>query len=115
MIENILRLVAVGSLLIGVTAIYITIRSNTRQVGAQIFLAYSDRICAIRRSITLDSSEPDAAATAMYLIFEFYELKRRGYVSGAIWSIWDADMADLLLVGLSRNRPLRRGHQSTGR
>ena len=34
--------------------------------------------------------------TATFLIFELYELKRRGYVSSAIWSIWDRDIVDLL-------------------
>jgi hypothetical protein len=33
---------------------------------------------------------------ATFLIFELYELRRRGYVSSSIWTIWDRDIADLL-------------------
>ncbi|MEI9930171.1 MAG: hypothetical protein WDM89_06385 [Rhizomicrobium sp.] len=96
MIEHLLRFVAVGSVVIGAVAIFITVRNNSLQLGAQIFLAYSDRVRAIRRGAMFNSGDPEAATAAIYLIFEFYELRRRRYVSGSIWSIWDADIADLL-------------------
>jgi len=32
----------------------------------------------------------------MFLIFEFYSLRRKGYVSNAIWSIWESDITRLL-------------------
>ncbi len=66
------------------------------QLGAQIFLAYSDRVRMIRQSALADTGDPEGVADATFLIFDFYELKRRGYVSKAIWTIWDRDIADLL-------------------
>jgi hypothetical protein len=44
MLEYILKFGAAGSLLIGVLAIYFAVRNNTFQLGAQIFLSYSDRV-----------------------------------------------------------------------
>jgi len=37
-----------------------------------------------------------AVITSYYLIFEFYTLRRRGYVANEIWSIWETDIARLL-------------------
>ena len=104
MIEHLLRFVAIGSFIVGAAAIYITIRNNTLQLGAQVFLAYSERVRALRNSALLDTGDPEAVRAAMFLIFEFYELKRRGYVSGAIWSIWDTDIADLLRTAIFRSQ-----------
>src|SRR5215469_3605275 len=96
MLDYVLKFVAVGSLAIGAIAIYITFRHNARQLGAQIFLAYSERVRAIRQSASARDGDAEAVATATFLIFDFFELKRRGFVSRSIWSIWDRDIADLL-------------------
>src|SRR5258708_8157373 len=96
MLEFILKFAAIASLAITAIATYITVRNNTRQLGAQIFLAYSDRVGEIRQSASAHAGDPEGVAVATFLIFDFYELKRRGYVSRAIWSIWDRDIADLL-------------------
>jgi hypothetical protein len=96
MLEHILRFVTVASVGIAVIATYISVRHNTRQLGAQIFLAYSDRVRAIRESAALTTDDFELTLNATFLIFELYELRRRGYVSRAIWSIWDRDIGDLL-------------------
>ena len=77
-------------------ATYVAARNNTRQLGAQIFLAYSDRAREIRRSAALDSHDPGDTLDTIFLVFELYELRRKGYVSTAIWSIWSRDIGDLL-------------------
>ena len=94
--DLILKFITIGSVLTGGIAIYIAVRNNSRQVGAQIFLAYSDRIRALRVALGDEKYPPRALLEAMFLIFEFYSLRRKGYVSNAIWSIWEADITRLL-------------------
>lgn len=111
MLDVILKCVTAGSIVTGVIAVYIALRNNNRQIGAQIFLAYSDRIHRLRNSLPIDADiyqMPEAITgeaveqarraviTSYYLIFEFYSLRRHGYVADAIWSIWEADIARLL-------------------
>jgi hypothetical protein len=96
MIEHLLSFVTLGSVCIAAIATYITVRNNNRQLGAQIFLAYANRVREIRQAAVLDSRDLEATLSATFLIFELYELRRRGYVSSAIWSIWDRDIGDLL-------------------
>jgi hypothetical protein len=111
LIDVILKFVTAGSIITGVIAVYIALRNNNRQIGAQIFLAYSDRIHKLRNSLPLDADIyqlPEAIAgeaveaarraviTSYSLIFEFYSLRRHGYVADAIWSIWEADITRLL-------------------
>jgi hypothetical protein len=97
--DLILKFITIGSVLTGGIAIYIAVRNNSRQVGAQIFLAYSDRIRALRVALGDENYPPRALLEATFLIFEFYSLRRKGYVSNAIWSIWESDITRLL------NRP----------
>jgi hypothetical protein len=94
--DHLLKFVEFGSLAIAAAAVYITVRNNTRQLNAQIFLAYSNRVQAIRGMTANNVVNREDAAAILFLIFEFYELKRRGFVASAIWSIWDHDMSDLL-------------------
>ena len=94
--DLILKFITIGSVLTGGIAIYIAVRNNSRQVGAQIFLAYSDRIRALRVALGDENYPPRALLEAMFLIFEFYSLRRKGYVSNAIWSIWESDITRLL-------------------
>jgi hypothetical protein len=96
MIEHLLSFVTVGSVCIAALATYITVRNNNRQLGAQIFLAYSNRVREIRQAAVLNTPDIEVTLSATFLIFELYELRRRGYVSSAIWSIWDRDIGDLL-------------------
>ncbi|MBV9572243.1 MAG: hypothetical protein JO056_13470 [Alphaproteobacteria bacterium] len=95
----ILKAITFGTLLIGACALYIAIRNNSRQLAAQIFLAYSSRVREIRSAAADDFNRPEAILEATYLIFEFHSLRRRGYAPKPIWQIWEADMTDLL------NRP----------
>jgi hypothetical protein len=102
--------VTLGSVLIGAAAIYTALRNNTRQLGAQIFLSYSDRIQALRRSLPVDytperfgaSSEaltPEArryVAEVLQLVFELHALKRHGYIDKHIWRVWEPDIDRLL-------------------
>lgn len=98
-------------------------RSNSRQLGAQIFLTYSNRIHLLRQTLAIDidvyrplSDATDlapetrrAVIEASYAIFEFYSLRRQGYVTTAIWSIWEPDMARLLSTAAFRHEwPLLR-------
>jgi hypothetical protein len=96
MLQQFLSFVTLGSVCIAATATYITVRHNSRQLGAQIFLAYSGRVRELRQAAALGSHDIEVTLSATFLIFELYELRRRGYVSSAIWSIWDRDIIDLL-------------------
>jgi hypothetical protein len=105
-----LKIITNLSVIIGGIAVYIAVRSNSRQLGAQIFLAYSNRIHQLRLTLDvdidvyrplsdptdLDSETRRAVVEALYAIFEFYSLRRRRYVATSIWIIWEPDMARLL-------------------
>jgi hypothetical protein len=127
--DVILKCVTAGSIVTGIIAVYIALRNNNRQIGAQIFLAYSDRIHRLRSSLPIEADiyqMPEtitaevaekarrAVITSYYLIFEYYSLHRRGYVADAIWSIWEEDIARLLSTPAFRNEwPLvRRSFES---
>ena len=96
MFQHVLSLVTLVSVCIAAIATYITVRHNSQQLGAQIFLAYSGRVREIRQAAVQGSPDIEVTLSATFLIFELYELRRRGYVSSAIWSIWDRDVVDLL-------------------
>jgi hypothetical protein len=112
-----LKIIANLGVIVGGTAVYIALRSNSRQVGAQIFLAYSNRIHQLRQTLAIDvdvyrpfsdatDMDPEArraVVEALYAIFEFYSLRRQGYVATAIWSIWEPDMARLLSTAAFRH------------
>jgi hypothetical protein len=96
MIDLILKFATLATLLVGGVAVYIAVRNNSRQLAAQIFLTYSDRLRSVRSSASNDISRPEAIWEATYLIFEFHSLRRRGYVPNSVWQIWESDMTDLL-------------------
>jgi hypothetical protein len=110
-LDQILKLLTAGSVFVGAIAVYIALYNNSRQLGAQIFLTYSDRVHLIRRSLSPDSYNlafpGDASAElssearravveATFLIFEFYELRRHGYVARRIWRVWEPNIVQLL-------------------
>ena len=96
MLQQLLGFVTLGSVCIAAIATYITVRHNSQQLGAQIFLAYSGRVRELRQAAVQGPPNIEVTLSATFLIFELYELRRRGYVSSAIWSIWDRDVVDLL-------------------
>ena len=95
-VDLILKFITIGSVVTGGIAVYIAVRNNSRQVGAQIFLAYSDRIRALRIELGDENYPPRVLLEMMFLIFEYYSLRRKNYVSDAIWSIWESDITRLL-------------------
>jgi hypothetical protein len=108
-LDYILKFVTLGSVITGVSAIYTALRTNNRSVAAQIFLAYSERIFNIRKSLspdtylsrlkserTLTADERRVVHEAFYLIFEFHALRRHGYIASDIWRIYEPDMERLL-------------------
>jgi len=96
MLDLILKIATSGTLLVGATAIYIAVRNNSRQLAAQIFLAYSDRVRQVRNAAGNNLDRPQTILDLTYLIFEFHSLRRRGYVPDPVWQIWEADMTELL-------------------
>jgi hypothetical protein len=115
--DIVLKIIANLGVIVGGTAVYIALRSNSRQLGAQIFLTYSNRIHQLRQTLAIDVDvyrpfsdvtdlDPEArrvVVEALYAIFEFYSLRRQGYVATAIWSIWEPDMARLLSTAAFRH------------
>ena len=110
-LDIVLKLVTLVSVLIGAIAIYTAIRNNNRQMGAQIFLEYSDRVRILRRGWAYDGASPEAMGAAdpqavqetIGLIFECFSLRRHGYVDNSIWSIWESDITHLLNTAPFRN------------
>jgi hypothetical protein len=99
LLEIILRLMTTGSVAVGATAVYAAIHNHSRQINTQIFLAYSDRLQSIRRSMrsdllstrATDVDQPGALET-LHLIFELFELRDQGYVKASIWTVWRRDI-----------------------
>ncbi len=125
LIELLLRLMTTGSFVVGATAVYAALRNHGRQMNAQIFLAYSDRLqsirtamrgdlLALRRSTDLDPrGECELSAGAMetlHLVFELFELKERRYVNMHMWAVWRWDIDRLLNAPTIRlaNEQIRR-------
>jgi hypothetical protein len=109
LLDLILRFITLGSVLIGAAAIYTAVRNNTRQLGAQIFLAYTSRLHELRQSLSdevyhdrLADDGPASVETQRFvrdvvqLVFELHALRRHGYVENKIWRVWDADIDRLL-------------------
>ncbi len=130
MLELILRLVTVGSVVVGAIAVYTAIHNHGRQLNAQIFLAYSDRLQSIRRSMRsdllstrmshLDHAQPReipaGAMETLHMIFELFELKDQGYVKNSSWVVWCRDIdrflnAPAILQGREQVRREFEGHQ----
>ena len=96
LLDLLLKIMTFGTLFVGATAVYIAVRNNSRQLAAQIFLAYSDRVRQVRSAAAGELDQPQTILDLTYLIFEFHSLRRRGYVPDPIWQIWEADMTDML-------------------
>lgn len=96
MVDLLLKFFTIGSVLMSGIAIYIAVRNNSRQLGAHIFLTYSDRIRDLRVTLGDDNYPKQALLEAMFVIFEFYSLCRQGYVANSIWNIWESDITRLL-------------------
>jgi hypothetical protein len=118
LLDHILKLVTLASVIVGATAIYIALRNHSRQLGAQIFIAYTDRLLKLRRMLTIEAdvyrlswaaeealtvAERHALLEAFYLVFEFYELRRHSYITAEIWGIWAPDIKPLLCTPIVRS------------
>jgi hypothetical protein len=117
LIDHILRLVTLASVIVGATAVYIALRNHSRQLAAQIFIVYTERIHKLRRMLAIDANVyrvswsvedtlPDAERhvllEAFYLVFEFYELRRSNYITAEIWAIWAPDIKRMLCTPIVR-------------
>ena len=110
MLEHILRFMTLGTVIVGMTAIYVALHTNNRRLGADFFLRYSDRVSDLRRrlpvaaflertaagDIELTPEERRAVHEIIHSIFELYELKVHGYFPPAIWKIREPDIERLL-------------------
>lgn len=106
MLEIILRFMGTGGVFIGAIAVYSATRNHTRQLDAQIFLAYSDRLQTVRHMLLTDllpiwtaelspeelSRKLPGLLQVMHLIHELYELRVQGYVKARMWAIWSRDI-----------------------
>ena len=118
-----------GSVAVGAAAVYTATHNHSRQLNAQIFLAYSDRLQSIRRSMRsdllstrvthLDHSPkeiPAGAVETLHIIYELFELKEQGYVKKSTWTVWCRDIdrflnAPILHQGGDQIRLEFEGHQ----
>jgi hypothetical protein len=110
LLDVVLKYLAFGSIITSATAIYIAVLNNSRRLGAQIFLTYTDRIFTVRRGLPaesylnrlhqpkreLTSEERRAVHETVYLIFEFHALRLHGYIATGIWQICEPDIERLL-------------------
>lgn len=117
MLELILRFMGTGGVFVGVIAVYSATRNHMRQLDAQIFLAYSDRLQTIRHLLRNElmpiwtSAVSDEARSrmlpslvqVMHLIHELYELRAQGYVKARMWEIWSRDIDRFLVTPIVRD------------
>ena len=110
MLDHILKFVTLGTIIVGITAIYTALHTNNRRLGADIFLKYSERISELRRNLPLAAfldegvpvtteitlEERRTVHEVIYSIFELYELKVHGFVPPAIWKIREPDIERVL-------------------
>ena len=108
MLEHILRFMTLGTVIVGMTAIYVALHTNNRRLGADIFLRYSDRVSDLRRRLPVavfhegevagevTADERRAAHEIIHAIFELYELKVHGFFPEEIWKIREPDIERLL-------------------
>ena len=110
MIDHILRFMTLGTIIVGMAAIYAALHTNNRRLGADIFLRYSDRISDLRRrlpaaaflergavgDVEITAEERRAVQEIIHAIFELYELKVHGFFPAAIWKIREPDIERLL-------------------
>jgi hypothetical protein len=115
-LDHILKFLTLGTVLVGSIAIYTSLHTNNRRLGADIFLRYSDRISDLRRSLPaaaffdpgypvaleLTPDERRAVHEVIYSIFELYELKVHGFIPLAIWKIREPDIERLLSLTVFR-------------
>lgn len=96
MLDTILKFVTLGTVVVSCLAVYTAVRNNGRQLGVQIFLNYSERVQALKHALSRDDTRERALHDLLYVILEFYTLRRKGYVATDIWEIWQADIARFL-------------------
>ncbi|QOZ31384.1 hypothetical protein [Bradyrhizobium sp. CCBAU 53421] len=110
MLDHILKFMTLGTIIVGITAIYTALHTNNRRLGADIFLRYSERISDLRRRLPTAAfhDEGDGSTVEMtpderrivheviFSIFELYELKVHGFVPPGIWRIREPDIERVL-------------------
>lgn len=110
MLEHVLRFMTLGTVIVGMTAIYVALHTNNRRLGADIFLRYSDRVSDLRRrlpvavfleqgadgGLEVTADERRAVHEIIHAIFELYELKVHGFFPAEIWKIREPDIERLL-------------------
>lgn len=108
MLDHILKFMTLGTIMVGVTAIYTALHTNNRRLGADIFLRYSDRISDLRRRLPISAFLDASAASELtfedrrivheviHSIFELYELYVHGFIPPAIWKIREPDIERVL-------------------
>jgi hypothetical protein len=115
-LDHILKFLTLGTVIVGSIAIYTSLHTNNRRLGADIFLRYSDRISDLRRNLPaaaffdaghpvaleLTPDERRAVHEVIYSIFELYELKVHGFIPLAIWKIREPDIERLLSLTVFR-------------
>jgi hypothetical protein len=53
MLDQILKFMTLGTVIVGSIAIYTALHTNNRRLGGDIFLRYSDRISDLRRNLPI--------------------------------------------------------------
>jgi hypothetical protein len=89
-------MITIGTVFVSCVTVYIAVRNNSRQVGSQIFLAYSSRVREIRSSLSEQHVPHHVLLDILYSIYEFYALRKTGLVRFSMWRIWEQDIVRLL-------------------
>lgn len=106
-----------GGVFVGMVAVYVGMRNNTRQLNAQIFLSFSDRLQTIRTMLrtellpiwTADIAPEERARIlpgllqVLHLILELYELRQQGYVPPRMWVVWSRSIDRFLRTPIVRS------------
>src|SRR5271169_4053435 len=110
--DILVQLGQLGTLVIGSVGIWVALLNQRRQLNAQMFIEFSGRFQELLRLFPTEAwlanrnpSKPmppssqeltDCTLYAMQLIADVYHLRRAGYISKRVWTVWEREIRKTL-------------------
>ena len=100
---NLIQLAQLGTILIGLMGVAVTLRSHRRQMHAQMFIEFSSRLHDILRALptqtwTAHGSDEElpprsdeltkSSLQCFHIIADLFHLHKAGYISEDLWKPW---------------------------
>src|SRR5689334_3576994 len=101
--QNLIQLAQLGTILIGLLSIAVSLRSHRRQMHAQLFIEFSSRLHDVLGSMPAEAwvagDAPEAVPAAsgqltrsclqcFHVIAALFFLRKGGYVPRTLWTTW---------------------------